>query len=35
MKKNLNICDIIKIIFQQSEQITTIEKILNEQNSNI
>ena len=35
MKKNLNIADIIKIIFQQSEQITTIEIILNEHNLNI
>ena len=35
MKKNLNICDIIKIIFQQSEQITIIERILNEQNLNV
>jgi len=35
MKKILNICDIIKFIFQQSERITTIEIILNEQNLNI
>ena len=35
MKKILNICDIIKFIFQQNERITTIEIILNEQNLNI